>query len=210
MAPPGRQKSECEFCLFGGGFLRPMRRAACRGDRSCAACRCCEDFCARCPGVFSAGVLLSCPRLAGSLLLLCLACAAGACSPFVCHALVCAGLLLPLFGLFGSLHRGAGRCRRPAAVREASRRCAVLRLCFRPSCSAAFAQAFVPAALFAFRVLSCARLFFYLLPFSASLLPLKNFFTCRSGRDGPLLSSEKKVDKDSQKGFAPSNPIPAP
>ena len=39
---------------------------------------------------------------------------------------------------------------------------------------------------------------------------LKLFFTCRSGRDGPLLSSEKKVDKDSQKGFAPLNPIPAP
>ena len=50
-----------------------------------------------------------------------LACAAGACLPFARHALVCAGLLLPLFGLSGSLHRGAGRCRRPAAVREASR-----------------------------------------------------------------------------------------
>ena len=51
-----------------------------------------------------------------------LACAAGACLPFARRALVCAGLLLPLFGLFGSLHRGAGRCRRPAAVREACRR----------------------------------------------------------------------------------------
>ena len=39
-------------------------------------------------------------------------------------------------------------------------------------------------------------------------MPLKNFFTCRSGRDGPLLSSEKKVDKDSRGGAVapPSNP----
>ena len=35
-------------------------------------------------------------------------------------------------------------------------------------------------------------------PFPASLFPLKSLFTCRSGRDGPLLSSEKKVDKDSR------------
>ena len=50
----------------------------------------------------------------------------------------------------------------------------------------------------------------YLSPFSVWLLPLNFLFICRSGRDGPLLSSEKKVDKDSQKGFAPSNPIPVP
>ena len=31
MAPPGRQKSECAFCLFGGVFLRPERRAVCPG-----------------------------------------------------------------------------------------------------------------------------------------------------------------------------------
>ena len=40
----------------------------------------------------------------------------------------------------------------------------------------------------------------YLSPFSVWLLPLNFLFICRSGRDGPLLSSEKKVDKDSQKG----------
>ena len=54
MAPPGRQKSEREFCLFGGVFLRPARRAIWRAGRSCAASRCCGGFCARCPGVFSA------------------------------------------------------------------------------------------------------------------------------------------------------------
>ena len=31
MAPPGRQKSKREFCLFGGVFLRPARRAVCPG-----------------------------------------------------------------------------------------------------------------------------------------------------------------------------------
>ena len=55
-----------------------------------------------------------------------------------------------------------------------------------------------------------SSLIFYLLPFPVWLLPLKSLFICRSGRDGPLLSSEKKVDKDSQKGFAPLNPIPVP
>ena len=38
--PPGRQKSEREFCLFGGVFLRPACRAVCRAGRFCAACRC--------------------------------------------------------------------------------------------------------------------------------------------------------------------------
>ena len=42
--------------------------------------------------------------------------------------------------------------------------------------------------------------------FLFGFLPLKSLFTCRSGRDGPLLSSEKKVDKDSQRGLAPLNP----
>ena len=51
-APPGRQKSEREFCLFGRIFLRPVCRAVCRGSRLCAARRCCGGFCARCPGIF--------------------------------------------------------------------------------------------------------------------------------------------------------------
>ena len=45
----------------------------------------------------------------------------------------------------------------------------------------------------------CVRAFFSLsFAFSCLTLPLKILFTCRSGRDGPLLSSEKKVDKDSR------------
>ena len=40
MAPPGRQKSEREFCRSEGFFLRPMRRAACRGGRFCETCLC--------------------------------------------------------------------------------------------------------------------------------------------------------------------------
>ena len=124
MAPPGRQKSERAFCLFGGVFLRPACRAVCRGGRSCAACRCCGGFCARCPVFFlpvcrclvpglrlSAVFCLACAaclpfgrrrlcfRLAGSLPLLCLARAAGACLPFARRALCVHGFSL-LFFLF--------------------------------------------------------------------------------------------------------------
>ena len=63
--PPGRQKSERVFCLFGGFFLRPARRTMCRAGRSCAADRCCGGFCDRCSGVFSAGVSLPCSQPAG-------------------------------------------------------------------------------------------------------------------------------------------------
>ena len=45
---------------------------------------------------------------------------------------------------------------------------------------------------------ACAAFSSYLSPFPVWLLPLKLLFICRSGRDGPLLSSEKKVDKDSR------------
>ena len=55
-APPGRQKSEREFCLFGGGFLRPACRAMWRADRFCAACRSCGGFCAW-PALFTRSVL---------------------------------------------------------------------------------------------------------------------------------------------------------
>ena len=132
----------------------------------------------------------------------------------------CACVCRAFAALFGSPRRGAGRCRRPAAVRETSRsHVCLLRLFFAriprrrfPACvfDCRFCADFCTRCLFA-RFVLCARAFlFYFSPFSASLLPLKNFFICRSGRDGPLLSSEKKVDKDSQKGFAPLNPIPAP
>ena len=84
--------------------------------------------------------------------------------------------------------------------------CAGLAVFARP---AAVVLAFVPGA--CLPAVRFAHAFFsYLLPFSVWLFPLKLLFICRSGRDGPLLSSEKKVDKDSQRGFAPSNPIPAP
>ena len=131
MAPPGRQKSERAFCLFGGVFLRPACRAVCRGGRSCAACRCCGGFCARCPVFFlpvcrclvpglrlSAVFCLACAaclpfgrrrlcfRLAGSLPLLCLARAAGACLPFARRALCVHGFSL-LFFLFSLRPRRA-------------------------------------------------------------------------------------------------------
>ena len=73
-----------------------------------------------------------------------------------------------------------------------------------PCCRNLPAVCFVCAVLFCFGCLfACsalfARAFFsYLSPFPVWLLPLKLLFICRSGRDGPLLSSEKKVDKDSR------------
>ena len=167
MAPPGRQKSERAFCLFGGVFLRPACRAVCRGGRSCAACRCCGGFCARCPVFFLPVCRCLVPGLRLSAVF-CLACAA--CLPF-------------------------GR----------------RRLCFRLAgslpllCLARAAGACLPFARRALCVHGFSLLFFL---FPASLLPLKNLFICRSGRDGPLLSSEKKVDKDSRGGAVapPSNP----
>ena len=223
----GQAKERMRILPVRRGVLRPARRAMCRAGRFCAACRCYAGFCARCPGAFS---LLQprrlCVRLpagapafrgfvsrpAGSLPLLRLACAAGACLPFACHALVCAGLLLPLFGLFGSPRRGAGRCRRSVAVRVLCRRWArVLRLCFRPSCSAAFVQTFAPVACLSAVRFVYARIFLLSFAFSASLLPLKILFTCRSCRDGhPIFFSERKWGKRTARGVAPSNPIPAP
>ena len=163
----GQAKERMRILPVRRGVLRPARRAMCRAGRFCAACRCYAGFCARCPGAFS---LLQprrlCVRLpagapafrgfvsrpAGSLPLLRLACAAGACLPFACHALVCAGLLLPLFGLFGSPRRSAGRCCRPASARKASCRCArIPQLCFRFApglrvlLPAAFARTFTAA-----------------------------------------------------------------
>ena len=108
MAPPGRQKSEREFCLFGGIFLRLACRAVCRGWLFLRGL----PFLRRllCPVFrhFSAGVPLSCPRLAGSLLLLRLVWPVlpGPACRLPAVRFVCAGLLLPLFGLFGLLRRG--------------------------------------------------------------------------------------------------------
>ena len=57
---------------------------------------------------------------------------------------------------------------------------------------------------------ACAAGSSYLSPFPVWLLPLKPLFICRSGRDGPLLSSEKKVDKDSRGALPLRTPIPVP
>ena len=118
------KRANARFACSEGFFLRPACRAVCRGGRSCAACRCCGGFCARCPVFFlpvcrclvpglrlSAVFCLACAaclpfgrrrlcfRLAGSLPLLCLARAAGACLPFARRALCVHGFSL-LFFLF--------------------------------------------------------------------------------------------------------------
>ena len=127
-------------------------------------------------------------------------------------ACVCGAFATAVWPVWLAAPGCAGRCRRPAAVREASRsHVCLLRLFFAriprrrfPACvfDCRFCADFCTRCLFV-RFVLCARAFlFYFSPFSASLLPLKNFFICRSGRDGPLLSSQKKVDKDSR-GAAP-------
>ncbi len=214
------------------GVLRPARRAMCRAGRFCAACRCYAGFCARCPGAFS---LLQprrlCVRLpagapafrgfvsrpAGSLPLLRLACAAGACLPFACHALVCAGLLLPLFGLFGSPRRSAGRCCRPASARKASCRCArIPQLCFRFApglrvlLPAAFARTFTAAVCLP-SVRLCVRAFM-LLSF-ALFLPhfcLSKFFSfvAHAATGTPFSFRKENGGKEPRGGATapPSNP----
>ena len=151
--PPGRQKSERVFCLFGGFFLRPARRAMCRAGRSCAADRCCGGFCDRCSGVFSAGVSLPCSRPA-AVCRCCLACAAAA-------RRLCAGLPAgaPAFcgfvpGPHASPPAGFVRIFAPAAL-FARRALSCTHFCL------------VLAALFARPVL-CARVF--LLSFTLSCL----------------------------------------
>ena len=74
-----------------------------------------------------------------------------------------------------------------------------------------FCAGFHARCLFARHVLPCAHFFFCLSPFSASLLPLKILFICRSCRDGhPIFFSERKWGKRTARGCAPSNPIPVP
>ena len=211
------ERANANFACSEGFFC--ARRAApfARGGRFFEACRCLACW-LLCPVFrhFSAGVSPPCPQPAGCLLLLRLVWSA---LPLPAVSPPCACVCRAFAALFGSPRRGAGRCRRPAAVRETSRsHVCLLRLFFAriprrrfPACVfCRFCVGFHTRCLFA-RFVLCARAFlFYFSLFLASLLPLKNFFICRSGRDGPLLSSEKKVDKDSQKGFAPLNPIPAP
>ena len=57
------------------------------------------------------------------------------------------------------------------------------------------------------RFVLCARAFlFYFSPFSASLLPLKNFFICRSGRDGASTFFRKESRQRFAKGLRPFEP----
>ena len=104
---------------------------------------------------------------------------------FVAHAATGISLLVPSRGFVSGLRAAYlflpdPCCRNLPAVRF---------VCAVPSC---FSCLFACSTLF-------ARAFFsYLSPFPVWLLPLKLLFICRSGRDGPLLSSEKKVDKDSR------------
>ena len=156
-------------------------------------------------------------RPAGSLPLLRLACAAGACLPFACHALVCAGLLLPLFGLFGSPRRSAGRCCRPASARKASCRCArIPRLCFRFApglrvlLPAAFARTFTAAVCLP-SVRLCVRAFM-LLSF-ALFLPhfcLSKFFSfvAHAATGTPFSFRKENGGKEPRGGATapPSNP----
>ena len=120
MAPPGRQKSEREFCLFGGVFLSGAPR---RLSGAVAFSK---------PAAFVAVFVTGAPAL----------------FPPVCRCLV-PGLRAACRFLFGLRCRGL----------------------FAGNVLCAFSRAFF----------SC------LSPFSASLLPLKLLFTCRSGRDGASL-----------------------
>ena len=99
------------------------------------------------------------------------------------------------------------KCRHKHGARLAHRRCACVRDAGRKEtrCAACPAQ---PRDLLAAGAGLRRTFSSYLSPFSVWLLPLKLLFICRSGRDGPLLSSEKKVDKDSRGGAVapPSNP----
>ena len=133
--------------------------------------------------------------------------------PFARRALVCAGLLLPLFGLFGSPRRGAGRCRRPAAVREACRRWArVLRLCFRfaPGLRvlppAAFARTFTAAVCLP-SVRLCLRVFRLSFVFSClTFVSQTSFHLSLMPRRAPHFLFGKKMGEKNREGLRPFEP----
>ena len=188
MAPPGRQKSEREFCLFGGVVLRPM----CRSGRFCKTCRCCGGFCARCPGVFSAGTPPPCSWLVGSLPLLRLACAApGACLSFVRCAQKAQDFCCFSRAAHGKLFLFC-RCSRPAGL-----------------VTCCFFAGFCAHCLFA-----CSALFMrvFLLSFAFSYLTFASqtsfHLSLRPRRASTFFRKESR--QRFARGFAPSNPIPAP
>ena len=109
------------------GFFCAWRAALSAGAGcSCAACRSCGGFCARCSGIF----LPVCRCLVPGLRAACCFCAwSGLCCRgllAVCPpcALCVQGFCCRCLACLACCAGGAGRCRRPAAVREVSRRCA--------------------------------------------------------------------------------------
>ena len=177
--PPGRQKSEREFCLFGGVFLRPACRAMWRAGHLCTACRCCallarlsRPFC--CPVSFSAGA-------------------------------VCAGLLLPLFGLLGLLRRGqGGAAARQLCVRFPAGAPAFCGVVSRPACLIAAFALCLPCAL-CVRGFSLLSFAFFCLTFASQI---SFHLSLRPRRASTFFRKESR--QRFARSFAPSNPIPAP
>ena len=224
MAPPGRQKSECAFCLFGGVFLRSVCRAVCRGGRLCAACRCCGGLCDRCPGVCSLPQpWRPCVRLAAIV-------------PAFCGVVfrptrrlpllrpACASCRLPLLCLACAAPWPA--CRLSAVRRERRIFAAFSReahgklfpflqvfRCFVPglraSLSAAFVAAFVSSVCLP-SVRLCVRVFRLSFVFSCLTFSSQTSFhlSLRPRRASTFFRKESR--QRFARGAAPSNPIPAP
>ena len=151
--PPGRQKSERKFCLFGGVFLSGVPRH-----------------------------MAGWPFLRGLPLL----------RPFSMAFVLLSRCVVAFPGRFCPLMEASpwlAACRFVPVLR-----------CLPAVCLPCAQFRLVSAVCLS--VLRCLHarfpLIFYLLPFPVWLLPRKLLFICRSGRDRPLLSSEKKVDKDSR------------
>ena len=180
-SPAGQAKERTQILPARRVFSRPACRAMCRAGRLCAACRSCGGFCAW-PALFIRSVLC----LRGFFLL-----------SFTFSCLTFASQ--KSFHLSLRPRRALSCLSPPAALFPACGSCHLL----------LFREPLRPLPVCLFCVVRAGFLPCFS-PFPAPLFPLKLLFTCRSGRDGPLLSSEKKVDKDSQKGFAPLNPIPVP
>ena len=192
--PSGQAKERTRILPVRRGSFCPACRAIWQAGRSCAASRCYAGFCARClffrsalfARVFSLVFHPSLPNFFLSNFF-----------SFVAQAATGISLLVPFRDFVPSL------------------RAAYLFLP-DPCCRNLPAMCFVCAVLFCFGCLfACstlfARAFFsYLSPFPVWLLPLKLLFICRSGRDGPLLSSEKKVDKDSRGALPLRTPFQRP
>ena len=146
------------------GFFCARRAAPSAGvGRSCAACRSCGGFCARCPGVFSASVPLPCSWLVAACCFcvwLGLACAA-------CHELVCAGLLLPCLARRTGVQGGAAA--RRLCVRLPAGAPAFRGVISRPACLIAAFAFCLPCAL-------CAHISLLSLSFFCLTSSSQNFF----------------------------------